>query len=161
MRHYLQTQVAASPGNSWMWHNPGSPSRRRRRGGGRRSSLNVNYPPASICSSTPSIYVLPLLLLLLLCIGSTSECLVHAFLLPGSIPSRSKSYPVTRRQVSERQIPQYRETMKLYYWNDSSPITPVQFDQERDFNSFLGDAALVGKAGEVGRRRPSAAERKG
>jgi hypothetical protein len=51
--------------------------------------------------------------------------------------------------------------MKLYYWNDSTPITPVQFDQERDFDSFLGDAALVGKAGEVGRRRPSAAEREG
>ena len=44
------------------------------------------------------------------------------------------------------------ETMKLYYHNDSSkPVTPVTFNQEEDFVSYLGDEKLVVKAGEVGR----------
>jgi len=40
--------------------------------------------------------------------------------------------------------------MKLYYHNDSSkPVTPVTFNQEEDFVSYLGDEKLVVKPGEV------------
>lgn len=40
--------------------------------------------------------------------------------------------------------------MKLYqYEGDPTQITPAQFDQTRDFESYLGDEKLVAKPGGV------------
>lgn len=107
-----------------------SSSRRRRRGG------------LQITCSLSSFLLLPLFVYL-----SRNGSSINAFLLPS--PSIDVKVALMRRHVSERQIPQYLETMKLYYHNDSSkPVTPVTFNQQEDFVSYLGDEKLVAKPGE-------------
>lgn len=60
----------------------------------------------------------------------------------------ARSRAQMRRYVSERQVPQYTETMKLFTYNGTEPIEPQVFTPD-DFESYLGDEKLVGKGGEL------------
>lgn len=47
-----------------------------------------------------------------------------------------------------------KETMRLYeFKGDPATISPAQFDQKRDFESYLGDEKLVAKPGGVRDKR--------